>query len=136
MNTASSLRVALAAIGAILLAVEPSGAQSPEYARIIVLREQQELYSAEPVTVILDGRTIGTLGNGTYLSADVLAGTKNLTASIRLSEAFTTVDLPAGKTAYIVLKMEPGSLPSAGGLGTGAELAPIPRRADGALPLL
>jgi len=131
MNIVSSLRAGLAAIGTILIAVEPSGAQSPDYARIVMLREQQELYSAEPVTVILNGRTIGTLGNGTFLSADVLAGTQSLTASIRLSQAFTTFDLRAGKTAYIVLKMESGNLMSAGGLGPGAQLALVPQGTSG-----
>ena len=131
MNIVSSLRAALAAIGTILIAVEPSAAQSPDYARIVMLREQHELYSAEPVTVILNGRMIGTLGNGTFLSADVLAGTQILTASIPLSQAFTTFDLGAGKTAYIVLKMEPGSLPSAAGFGPGAQLAPVSQGTSG-----
>jgi hypothetical protein len=92
------------------------------HGRIYALREKQELYSAEPVTLSIDGKTIGALAGGTYRSVEVPAGAKSLTVSALLSSLTTHFDLDAGATAYVLIAMEPSGLPQ-------------PRGAVGAAPL-
>jgi hypothetical protein len=89
---------------------------------IYALRENQDLYSLTPVTLSIDGRTIGTLARGTYRSVEVPAGQKSLTVSALLSRLTTRFDLDAGATAYVLIATQPSGLPA-------------PRGAVGAAPL-
>jgi hypothetical protein len=90
--------------------------------RIYALRERQDRFSVAPVTLSIDGRTIGTLARGTYRSVEVAAGQKSLTVSAWLSSMTTRFDLDAGATAYVLVATQPSGLPA-------------PRGAVGAAPL-
>jgi hypothetical protein len=98
----------------------PAVAAGPAW--IYALREKQELYSAEPVTLSIDGRTIGPLAGGTYRSLEVPSGQKSLTVSALLSSLTTRFELDAGATAYVLVTLEPSGLAQ-------------PRGAVGAAPL-
>jgi hypothetical protein len=89
---------------------------------IYALREKQDLYSLAPVTLSIDGRTIGTLARGTYRSVEVAAGQKSLTVSALLSSVTTRFNLDAGATAYVLIATQSSGLPA-------------PRGAVGAAPL-
>jgi hypothetical protein len=89
---------------------------------IYALREKQQLYSAEPVTLSIDGNTLGPLAGGTYRSVEVPAGQKSLTVSALLSSLTTNFELDAGATAYVLISLQPSGLPP-------------PRGAVGAAPL-
>ena len=92
--------------------VESGARPLPEgYGRIYVLREKQVLYSAEPVTVSIDGATVGTLASGTYRSIDLPADPKSLTVALLLSRLTTHFDLDAGKSVYVMITMEASGLP-------------------------
>ncbi len=93
--------------------------------RLYVLREKQTVYSLMPVTVSVDGRTIGTLRSGTYLATDLPAGTHNLTVAALLSRASTAFDLAAGKTVYVDIAMTASGLPPPRGALHGAPAYPI-----------
>lgn len=81
------------------------------YARLYVLRDKQTVYSFMPVRVSVDGRTIGTLGSGTYLATDVPAGKYTLTVAVLLSRAITGLDLAPGESLYVDVAMKPSGLP-------------------------
>jgi len=88
------------------------------FGRLYVLRQQQTLYSALPVTVSVDNAIIGTLASGTYRSADLPVGTKSLAVSALLSRLTTHFELPSSKTVYLLVTMEPsGSPPPRGAIG-------------------
>jgi hypothetical protein len=123
--------IAALSLALALVACSPTGpgpvesgapAVAEGHGRIYALREKQEIYSVEPVTLGIDGRTIGTLAGGTYRSVEVPAGQNSLTVSALLSSLTTHFDLDAGATAYVLIAMEPSGLPQ-------------PRGAVGAAPL-
>lgn len=128
--TSASGIVALS-LALVLVACSPTGPGPAEsgapavaagHAWIYALREKQELYSAQPVTLSIDGKTIGPLAGGTYRSVEVSSGQKSLTVSALLSSLTTHFDLDAGATAYVLVTMEPSGLMQ-------------PRGAVGAAPL-
>ena len=124
-------RLAALGLGLTLAACSPTGpgpaetsapAMAAGHGRIYALREQQDLYSLAPVTLSIDGRSIGTLPRGTYRSVEVAAGQKSLSVSALLSSVTTRFDLDAGATAYVLIATQPSGLPA-------------PRGAVGAAPL-
>jgi hypothetical protein len=89
--------------------------------RLYVLRPAQELYSVEPATIILDGKTLGVLANGTFLVSDVPSGSKTLTVKALASFVTAQLDLAPGATDYVVITMNPsGLVPPRGAI-------PVPR---------
>ncbi len=93
--------------------------------RLYVLRTRQTAYSLMPLTIRVDGRTVGRLRNGTYLATDLAAGTHTLTAAALLSRASTPFDLAAGQTLYADVAMTASGLPPPRGAQIGAPAYPI-----------
>jgi hypothetical protein len=127
----STWRMAALGLGLTLAACSLTGAGPAEssapavgagHGWIYALREKQDLYSLAPVTLSIDGRTIGTLARGTYRSVEVAAGQKSLTVSALLSSVTTRFNLDAGATAYVLIATQSSGLPA-------------PRGAVGAAPL-
>ena len=127
----SAWRMAALGLGLTLAACSLTGpgpaessapAMAEGHGRIYALRDRQDLFSVAPVTLSIDGRTIGTLARGTYRSVEVAAGQKSLTVSAWLSSMTTRFDLDAGATAYVLIATQPSGLPA-------------PRGAVGAAPL-
>ncbi len=121
-----ALSLALALVACSPAGPGPAESDAPAvaagHAWIYALRATQELYSAEPVTLSIDGKTIGALAGGSYRSVEVPAGQKSLTVSALLSSLTTHFDLDRGATAYILVTLEPSGLMQ-------------PRGAVGAAPL-
>jgi hypothetical protein len=128
---ASAWGIAALSLALALVACSPTGPSPAEsgapgvaegHAWIYALREKQVLYSAVPVTLSIDGKTVGPLAGGTYRSVEVPAGQKSLTVSALLSNMTTNFELDAGATAYVLITLQPSGLPQ-------------PRGAVGAAPL-
>jgi hypothetical protein len=113
-------RLALIAVAIALTACSAAGAKFAEIqppalpedrGRLYILRERQVLYSIMPVTIGIDGQTIGTLRNGGFLTVDLPAGPKTITARALVSRVTARFDLEPARTVYVSLWAQPTGLP-------------------------